>query len=186
MRILVLCLCLIACSQPAWHAAEVSGKLPSLDFTLADTQGQPRRGEDFRGRIALLFTGFTHCPGVCPATLARLATVLESIAGSREQIQVLFVSLDPERDTPEVLEQYVRRFGPWFVGLTGTKLQLEELTRRYFLAYQKQNPGPQGEYEIFHSSQVLVFDRQGRARLLVSLDLPLEDLKADLKRLLEE
>lgn len=186
MRILLLCLCLIACSRTAWHAVDVSGKLAPLDFTLTDTQGKVRRGEDFRGRITLLFTGFTHCPGVCPATLAKLSTVLEGIEGSREHIQVLFVSLDPERDVPEVLEAYVRRFGPWFVGLTGSKAQLEELTKRYFLSFEKLSPTPGGEYEVLHSGQVLVFDRQGRARLLTNADLPLEDLKADLQRLLQE
>ncbi|WP_460034936.1 SCO family protein [Methylothermus subterraneus] len=177
---------LIACSRPTWHAVDVSGKLPPLDFTLAGTHGEIRRGEDFLGRIVLLFTGFTHCPGVCPATLARLAAVLEGIEDSQAKIQVLFVSLDPERDSPEVLEAYVRRFGPWFVGLTGSQAQLEELTRRYFLPYQKQSLGSGGDYEVLHSSQVLVFDRQGRARLLVSAALPEEDLKADLQQLLRE
>ncbi len=186
MRAVLLFLALCACSQPAWHALEITGKLPDLAFTLTDTQGKTRRGEDFRGRIALLFTGFTHCPGICPATLARLATALEGLENSQEQIQVLFVSLDPERDTPEVLESYVRRFGPWFVGLTGTKAQLEDLTRRYFLAFQKQPPDPKGDYEILHSSQALVFDRQGQARLLVPADLALENLRADLQRLVEE
>jgi protein SCO1/2 len=186
MRVwLLICLWLCACSQPAWHALEVRGKLPDLAFTLTDTQGNTVRGEDFRGRITLLFTGFTHCPGVCPATLARLATVLEGIEGSRGRIQVLFVSLDPERDTPEVLSAYVRQFGPWFIGLTGTQAQLADLSRRYFLAYEKL-PATAGEYDILHSSQVLVFDRQGQARLLVPQDLAPQDLKADLQRLLEE
>ncbi|MCX8048507.1 MAG: SCO family protein, partial [Methylohalobius sp.] len=163
MKVLLLLLVLLtSCSQPAWHAVDVGGKLPPLDFSLTDTHGNLKRGEDFRGRITLLFTGFTHCPGVCPATLARLATALEGIEGSQEHIQVLFVSLDPQRDTPEVLERYVRRFGPWFVGLTGTQAQLEEVTKRYFLVYQKAPSMSQGEYEILHSSQVLVFDRQGR------------------------
>lgn len=186
MRILLLCLLLVACGQPSWHAADVSGKLPPLDFTLTDTQGNTRHGEDFRGRITLLFTGFTHCPDVCPTTLAQLATVLQGIEASQERIQVLFVSLDPGRDTPEALEQYVRRFGPWFVGLTGTEAQLQELTRRYFLVFHKQAPTSRGEYEILHSSQILIFDRQGEARLLARADSSPEDLQADLSYLLQE
>ncbi len=186
MRIVLLCLLLVACGQPAWHATEVSGKLPPLGFTLTDTRGNTRHGEDFRGRITLLFTGFTHCPDICPATLAYLATVLQGIEDSQERIQVLFVSLDPERDDPETLEQYVRRFGPWFVGLTGTKAQLQELTRRYFLVFQKQAPTSWGEYQVLHSSQILIFDRQGNARLLARADTAPEGLQADLRYLLQE
>lgn len=186
MKIVLLCLLLVACSQPAWHATDVSGKLPPLDFTLTDTRGNLRHGEDFHGRITLLFTGFTHCPGICPATLAYLATVLQDIEESQEHMQVLFVSLDPERDTPEVLEQYVRRFGPWFIGLTGTQAQLQALTQRYFLAFQKQPPTARGEYEVLHSSQILIFDRQGNARLLARVDTSPEGLQADLRYLLQE
>ncbi len=179
--VLLLCSLLVACSQPAWHTTDVRGKLPPLAFTLTDTQGRLRHGEQFHGRITLLFTGFTHCPDVCPTTLARLATALQGIPGSQARIQVLFVSLDPERDTPDVLERYVRGFGPWFVGLTGTPQQLKELTQRYFLSFAK-NP----DADIIHSSRVLIFDRQGNARLLASADVSVEDLSADLQRLLKE
>lgn len=180
-------LVLSGCDQKAaWRLTDVSGKLPQLDFNLTDTQGQIRHGADFCGKVTLLFTGFTHCPGVCPATLARLATVLEEIEGSREHIQVLFVSLDPERDRPEVLQSYVERFGPWFIGLTGSKAQLDALVQRYFLSYRKESSDMGGNYDVIHSDIVLIFDRRGNVRLLARGSSPPADLRADLERLVEE
>lgn len=185
MGLLLLGLAVAACTRaPAWRTTDVSGKLPPLDFTLTDTAGRVRHGGDWRGRVVLLFTGFTHCPGVCPATLARLATVLEDIEGSRENVRVLFVSLDPERDSGAVLETYVRRFGPWFVGLTGTRAQLDALVRRYFLSYRREETAT--GHTVVHSDVIVVFDRRGRARLLARGTTPLDALKADLNRLLEE
>ncbi len=182
---LLLGLAVAACSRPpAWRTTDVSGKLPPLDFTLTDTAGQVCHGGDWRGRIVLLFTGFTRCPGVCPATLARLATVLGEIEGSEENVRVLFVSLDPEHDRGEVLEAYVRRFGPWFVGLTGTPAQLDALARRYFLGYRREKTAT--GHTVIHSDVIVVFDRRGRARLLARSTTPPDALKADLIRLLEE
>ncbi|BCX89723.1 protein SCO1 [Methylomarinovum tepidoasis] len=182
--VIIAVLLLSACQPKPWRTTDVSGRLPDLDFTLVDTQGQVRHGADFRGKVTLLFTGFTHCPAVCPATLARLATVLETLKADPETVQVLFVSLDPERDTPEALAAYVRRFGPWFVGLTGDRDQLDALTKRYFLGYRKEGEGR--DYDVVHSDIILIFDRQGHARLLARSQTPLEDLQADLERLLAE
>ncbi len=185
--LLLAWLLLPACQPPEdWRLTDVSGKLPPLEFTLTDMTGKIRHGEDYRGKVTLLFTGFTHCPGVCPATLARLATVLEEVAGSRERVQVLFVSLDPERDSPEGLKNYVRRFGPWFIGLTGERGQLDALVRRYFLSYRKESPDASGAYDVIHSDIVVIFDSRGRARLLARSDTPLEDLGRDIRRLMEE
>lgn len=176
---------LMACQErSAWRLTDVSGKLPGLDFNLTDMDGLARQGADFRGKVILLFTGFTHCPGICPATLARLATVLESIDDSTGKIQVLFVSLDPERDSPAQLKNYVSQFGPWFIGLTGSKAQLDALVQRYFLSYRKEMPVKGGDYDVIHSDVIVIFDRNGNARLLARSMAPPEDLKADLQRLL--
>lgn len=184
---LLTVLLLTACPQPpTWRLADVSGKLPPLDFSLTDMEGKVRHGSDYQGKITLLFTGFTHCPGICPVTLARLATVLGEIEGSDENFQVLFVSLDPERDTPGTLKTYVQRFGSGFVGLTGTQEQLDTLVQRYFLSYRKDLPDTTGNYNVIHSDIIVIFDRQGKARLLGRSNTPIEDLREDLEQLREE
>ncbi len=185
---LLLAWLLLPACQPRedWRLTDVSGKLPPLEFTLTDMTGKIRHGGDYWGKVTLLFTGFTHCPGVCPATLARLATVLEGVAGSRERVQVLFVSLDPERDSPEALKNYVRRFGPWFIGLTGTQAQLDALVRRYFLSYRKESPDASGAYNVIHSDIVVIFDSRGKARLLARADTSPENLGRDIRKLMEE
>ncbi len=178
---------LLGCqSRDDWRLTDVTGKLPALEFTLTDMGGEIRHGEDYQGKVTVLFTGFTHCPAVCPATLARLATVLEGIEGSRQRVQVLFVSLDPQRDTPEVLKDYVHRFGTWFIGLTGSRSQLDALVRRFFLSYRKEPPDLSGRYDVIHSDIVVIFDSRGRARLLASGDTPLEDFGHDIQKLMEE
>ncbi len=185
--LLAMLMLLVGCQpQVDWRTTDVTGKLPPLEFTLTDMEGKVRHGEDYRGKVTLLFTGFTHCPGICPATLARLSTVLEQVKGSRGQIQVLFVSLDPQRDTPKALKAYVQRFGPWFVGLTGNDEQLDDLMHRFFLSYRKEPPDESGRYDVIHSDIILIFDRQGHARLLARSNTPLEDLEHDLQGLMEE
>ncbi len=152
-----------------WHESDVSGSLPPLSFGMTDaTTGKPVTAADFRGKVTLLYFGYTLCPDFCPTTLTNLADVLKKLGAEAQDVRVLFVTVDPNRDTLPVLERYVALFAPQMVGLRGTPDELAALARRYRVAYSV-TPGHGGHpYEVTHSSLVYVFDQNGNARLLVS------------------
>jgi protein SCO1 len=157
-------------SRPAtkpYHAADISGFMPPLAFHLTGPAGQPISEQLLRGKTTLLYFGYTHCPDVCPTTLARLSAALRMLGASADGVRVLFVSVDPERDTPAVLARYASYFAPQVIGVSGTDEQLLALTKRYRVAYRRAPPDAQGNYDVYHSSAVFVFDAEGRARLLV-------------------
>lgn len=165
-------LLVLGCSrEPQWRTKSIAGLMPDLAFTLTGEDGAAVTAEDFRGKVNLLYFGYTSCPDVCPITLSRLRGVLASLDSStRERVRVLFVSVDPRRDDPARLRQYTDAFGPSFIGLTGTPEQLDRLTKRYRTTYGYGAPDPEGGYEVSHSSAVFAFDPQGRARLLIRSD----------------
>jgi len=172
-------------SQP-WNLLNITGHMPPLQFTLMRDDGQTVTQKDYLGKPVLLYFGYTNCPDVCPTTLADLATALRQLGPVADQVRVLFVSVDPARDTPAVLKSYTNAFGPWFVGMTGSQEQLVTLTKRYRVAYRLGKPDAKGEYAVYHSSAVFIFDRQGKARLLTSLSDKPDVIATDLKRLLAE
>lgn len=185
-----LCLALAAllagCSSGGenWHSTSIDGVMPDLRFTLTNEDGHSVHASDYKGKVSLLYFGFTHCTDVCPTTLSTLAQAIARLGARADQVRVLFVSVDPKRDTPAVLKAYAREFGPQIVGLTGTQDQLGTLSKRYRVAYSYGKPDGQGNYEVYHSSAIFVFDRDGRTRLLMT---PKEGVKAvaqDLGRLL--
>lgn len=184
---LTLLLALLAgcSSEPAWNTKDISGLMPELAFTLTDENDRQVTAADYGGRVKLLFFGYTSCPDICPTTLGRLQAAFGRLSkAERQQVRVLFVSVDPERDGPAELRDYTRWFGPAFIGLTGTETQLRELSRRYRTTFSYGKPDAHGEYEVSHSSAVFVFDAQGRAQLLLrGSDAP-RAVAADLKRLL--
>ncbi|HET7649698.1 MAG TPA: SCO family protein [Gammaproteobacteria bacterium] len=173
-------------SSRPWGLPDITGHMPDLKFTLTDDNGQQVNQAAFAGKVDLLYFGYTHCPDVCPTTLADLGKVLRQLGPAAAQVRVLFVSVDPARDTPAVLKSYVNAFGPWFVGLSGSQAQLQALTKRYRVAYRLGKPDAQGNYTVYHSSAVFIFDRQGKARLLTDLDDKPDVIATDLKRLLQE
>lgn len=173
-------------SSRPWGLPDITGHMPDLKFTLTDDNGQQVTQAAFAGKVDLLYFGYTHCPDVCPTTLADLGKVLRQLGPAAAQVRVLFVSVDPARDTPAVLKSYVNAFGPWFVGLSGSQAQLQALTKRYRVAYRLGKPDAQGNYTVYHSSAVFIFDRQGKARLLTDLDDKPDVIATDLKRLLQE
>ncbi|MBS0222712.1 MAG: SCO family protein [Proteobacteria bacterium] len=174
-----------------WHALDVSESSSSLAFTMTRaSDGKQVTQADYRGRIVLLYLGYTFCPDVCPTTLSNLADVLEQLGASSSDVRVLFVTVDPRRDTLPVLAEYAANFAPQVEGLRGTPDQLAALARRYRLVYSV-TPGTKDHpYEVTHSSAIYIFDRSGAARLLVSsFDSPkpdVKDLATDLRRLIEE
>ena len=184
-------LALAGCEQTAkWHAMNVSGSTPALQFAMTRVgDGKPVTAADYRGKIVLLYLGYTNCPDVCPTTLANLASVLRRLGSDANHVRILFVTVDPNRDTPQVLKEYVENFAPQIDGLRGTADQLEALARRYRLVYSVEPETKDHPYEVTHSSAIYVFDGSGAARLLIaSLSTTTPDIPgtaADLKRLVE-
>jgi protein SCO1/2 len=170
-----------------WQLTDVTGHLPDLAFTLTADTGQSVTASAFRGETTLVYFGYTHCPDVCPETMARLMQVLEKLpAADAKQVRILFISVDPARDTPQALHAYVTAFDAQHIrGLTGTDAQVESLAKRYRVAYQMEKRDPNGSYEVTHSSAVYIFDRDGRARLLATSGDSPDAIAHDLQRVIE-
>lgn len=180
---------LSACARDdgQWELANVTGHLPDLNFSLQADNGSTVSGASFAGKTTLVFFGYTHCPDVCPETMARLMQVVAQLGDDARDVRILFISVDPHRDTPQTLHAYVRAFDPQHVvGLSGSERQIADLARRYRVAYQAEKPNGDGNYEVMHSSAVYIFDRTGRARLLATAADPVDIIAGDLKRLIEQ
>jgi protein SCO1/2 len=177
---------LAACAgrDPSYALKNVTGLVSPLEFQLTNQDGQPVTAADYRHDIVLLYFGYTACPDECPTTLATLANALRTLGARSSRVRVLFVSVDPRRDTTEVLKRYVSNFGPEFVGLRGDQAELVDLSKRYRIAYHYEKPDKDGNYEVDHSSAIFVFDGTGRARLLGQSDNTAQQVAADLNRLL--
>jgi protein SCO1/2 len=177
---------LAACTgrDPSYALKNVTGLVSPLEFQLTDQDGQQVTAADYRHDLVLLYFGYTECPDECPTTLAMLANALRTLGPQASHVRVLFVSVDPQRDTTAVLKRYVNNFGPQFVGLRGDPAQLTDLSKRYRIAYHYEKPDKDGNYEVDHSSAVFVFDGDGRARLLAESDNTAPQVASDLHRLL--
>ena len=174
-----------ACSQPvSFNSTDISGSDWGKDFKLIDHRGQPRRLADFKGQVVIVFFGYTQCPDVCPTTLTAMREVMAQLGDSAGRVQVLFISLDPARDTAEVLAQYVTAFDQRFIGLRSDDANTAATAREFKVFYSRQ-PGKTAEsYTIDHSTGSYVFDPQGRLRLLIRHGEATENITADLRKLL--
>jgi protein SCO1/2 len=182
----LLCVLLSACtsSGPPYALANVTGLVSDLRFHLTDQNGRPVTAADYRNDVVMLYFGYTHCPDQCPTTLTTLANALHALGPEAARVRVLFVSVDPRRDSAQVLKRYVGNFGPQFIGLRGGQTELTRLSKRYRISYHYEAPDKYGNYEVDHSSAVFVFDRHGRARLLGQADNTAAQYASDLRRLL--
>ena len=167
-----------------WRLVQVAGHMPDLDFRLTDDQGKPVTGKDYRGKVVLLYFGYTHCPDVCPLTLAQLHVVMQRLGPLADNVRILFVTVDPARDTPEVMRAYVNAFDPRAVGLSGSPGDIEALSKRYRSAFTREPDRADGNYEVSHSSAIYVFDQEGKARLLSTPNNPQSDMIHDLHLLI--
>lgn len=180
-------LCACSHSSGPWQLTNVTGHLPDLDFALTADNGQPVTGASFRGRTTLVYFGYTHCPDVCPETMARLMQVIAELGPDARGVRILFISVDPARDTPQALHAYVGAFDAQHArGLTGTAAQIESLAKRYRVAYQMEKRDPDGSYEVTHSSAVYVFDAQGHARLLATDHDTPDAIAHDVRRVIND
>jgi protein SCO1/2 len=184
--IIIFSLALVAgCdSRPKFKSADITGAEYGKTLALTDHTGKPRRLEDFRGKAVVLFFGFTQCPDVCPTTMLEVASQLKKLGADAERVQVLFVTLDPERDSPELLGKYVTAFDPRFLGLRGDLAATQRAAKEFKIYFEKRKVGD--SYSIDHSGQSYVIDPAGRLRLLVRPDRLESDLADDLRTLLKE
>ncbi|MBK4734746.1 SCO family protein [Noviherbaspirillum pedocola] len=173
-----------ASSQAQFRNTDVTGLGYARDFTLTDQNGKPRTLADFRGKAVVVFFGYTHCPDVCPTTMAEMAGVMKELGPQADRVQVLFITLDPARDTPEVLKAYVPAFDPRFLGLSGSQEQIDAVAKEFRVFYQKVPGKEPGSYTLDHTAGSYVFDPQGRVRLFVRHGQGPEPIAHDLKLLL--
>ena len=189
----VLALALVACSDRAgppsppspFNSTDISSVEWGRDFHLTDHDGKPRSIADFKGKVVMLFFGFTHCPDVCPTTLAEMAQVRSKLGEDGRRVQGLFVTIDPQRDTPQVLAQYVPAFDSSFLGLYGDKDITAALAREFKFFYSAQKSDAQGNYTVDHSSVIYVFDPGGRLRLMMRPGTDVDVMAADVALLLK-
>ena len=184
---LMLACALTACNdgKPSFKNTDITGADYAKGFALTDHTGKARTLADFNGKVVSIFFGFTHCPDVCPTTLAEMKGVLDKLGpDDAKRVQVLFVTIDPERDTPALLANYVPAFHPSFIGLAGSPEATAKMAKDFKVFYQKVPGKTPGSYSMDHSAGSYVYDPQGRLRLFVRHGMPLEGLVADFKLLL--
>ena len=184
---LVLAVAAAGCSKPAGEsfiATDVTGAPWGKRLSLADHTGKPRSLEDFKGKVVIVFFGYTHCPDVCPTTLAALREAKQQLGADGDKLQVLFVTVDPERDTREVLSVYVPAFDPAFLGLSGDLEATQQAAKEFKILFQKSAGATPTSYTVDHSAQVFIFDPRGRLRLLAKPDFKVDAYVHDLRMLL--
>jgi protein SCO1 len=169
----------------AFKAIDITGAEYAQGFDLPDAQGQRRTLADFKGKVTLVFFGFTHCPDVCPTTMLELAQVKKALGADGERVQGIFITVDPERDTPELLKAYVNNFDPSFVALRGTDEETKALAKSFKVFYAKVPGKVEGQYTMDHTAASFVFDPKGKIRLYTRYGSGAEALQSDLKLLLD-
>lgn len=174
----------LAPPKSPFHGVDVTGMEAGSSLKLPDADGRTRSLADFRGKVVVVIFGYTQCPDVCPTTLSDYATALKRLGADADQVQVLFVTVDPKRDTAALLREYVGAFDPRFVALRGDPSQVEGVTREFHI-YVEERPGKTPDsYTVDHSSQVFAFDRNGRLRLMLPAGTSATDVASDLRILL--
>ena len=183
---LALAGCDRAGTAPAgFKAIDITGAEYARDFDLPDANGRRRTLADFKGRVVVVFFGFTHCPDVCPTTMLELAEVKKSLGPDGERVQGIFITVDPERDTPELLRPYVNNFDPDFVALRGTPEETAALAKNFKVFFAKVPGKTEGNYTMDHTAASFVFDPKGKIRLYTRYGSGAEVLKSDLRMLLD-
>ncbi|WP_374675901.1 SCO family protein [Ideonella sp.] len=177
----------VGCSRPepvAFKGIDITGATYAQTLNLTDASGQPRTLADFKGKVAVVFFGYTQCPDVCPTTLAEVAAAKQMLGAEGSKLVGVFVTVDPERDTPEVLKAYVANFGSDFVALRGSLDETKAIARDFKVFYAKVPGQTEGSYTIDHTANAFVFDPQGRVRLVERYGSGPEALAHDVKALL--
>jgi protein SCO1/2 len=169
-----------------WHGMEIQSTQPVTNFTLTGPGEQPVSLVDFRGKVVMIYFGYTFCPDVCPATMVELRDALDILGRRREDVQVLMITVDPERDTAEVLEEYLAHFDESFIGLTGTPDELIAVTAPMGIFFERHEGSAASGYLVDHTATVAVLDKDGKLRLIYPFGITGEEMAADLKYLVRE
>jgi protein SCO1/2 len=178
---------LAACSdrKPSFNAVDITGADYAKGFTLADADGKQRTLADFKGKVVVMFFGYAQCPDVCPTTMTEMAQVKQQLGSDGDKLQVLFVTVDPERDTPAVMKAYMGAFDPAFVALIPTPEQLAALAKDYKVYYKKVDGKTPTSYSMDHSAASFVYDTEGRLRLYARYGAGVPAMVSDLRALLK-
>ncbi len=172
-------------SKSPFHSVDITGITGyGQDFRLTDHAGTRRTMADFRGKVVAIFFGYTSCPDVCPTTLSDMRQVMQRLGPQSEKVQVLFITIDPRRDTVATLGQYVPSFNPTFIGLTGDDSAIKDATRAFKIIAREVEGKTPDTYTVDHTAGLFVFDPQGRLRLMVPYGLAVEKVAEDIKRLM--
>jgi protein SCO1/2 len=182
------CVGLAACSdpKPSFNAVDMTGADYAKGFVLKDADGKERTLADFKGKVVVLFFGYAQCPDVCPTTMTEMAQVKQQLGKDGDKLQVLFVTVDPERDTPEVMKAYMGAFDPAFVALIPTQEQLAAMAKDYKAYYKKVDGKTPTSYSMDHSAASYIYDTQGRLRLYARYGAGVAPMVADVQALIKQ
>jgi protein SCO1/2 len=191
--VLAAALALVACdrapvgaAKPSFKAVDITGADYARTLSLPDAEGKTRTLADFKGKVTVLFFGYTQCPDVCPTTMAELAEVKRSLGKDGDRVQGVFVTIDPERDTPKLLKNYITAFDPSFVALRGSDEQTKAVAKEFKVYYAKVEGREPGSYTMDHTAGSFIYDTQGRLRLFTRYGGGAQALASDIKALLAE
>jgi protein SCO1/2 len=178
---------LAACSEskPSFNAVDITGADYAKDFSLTDASGRVRTMADFKGKVVVLFFGYAQCPDVCPTTMTEMAQLKQQLGADGDKLQVLFVTVDPERDTRDVMKAYMGAFDPSFIALIPTPEQLPPLAKDFKVYYKKVEGKTPTSYSMDHSAASFVYDPQGRLRLYARYGTPVPAMASDIQALLK-
>ena len=182
--VLLLTACKPSGETSSLFGTDITGADFASGFELTDHQGNKRHLADFEGKVVALFFGFTHCPDICPTTMSDLSAAMKLMGERSEDVQVLFVTVDPERDTQEVLAKFVPSFDSRFIGLTGTAEEIDETAKTFKIFYARQQEAGQAGYSFDHSAGIYVFDKKGKIRIYLKYGQKPVEIAHDLSRLL--
>ncbi|RMX10664.1 SCO family protein [Vandammella animalimorsus] len=174
-------------SEPAakFHTLDISGVDYAKGFSMPDAHGQQRSLADFAGKVVFVYFGFAQCPDICPTTMLEMAEVKKLLGEDGDKLQIVFVTVDPERDTPEVMRAYMQSFDPQAVALVGNAEQIAAMARDFKVFYEKKPGSTPDTYTIDHSASGYMYDPQGRLRLYVRYGTPVDQIAADVRQLLQ-
>ncbi len=186
---LIVLIALVATYQyslpPVYNGTQIEPPKQMPDFALPAVSGSTHLSS-FHGKVTVLFFGFTHCTDICPATLAKLNEALTKIGDHTSDVNVIFISVDYKRDTPQTVAAYAAKFRPSFVGLTGSQAEIDTVTKQYGIFYKLGEPDSTGNYEVEHTAAVMALDRQGRLEMTWTPDQQPAEIAADLENLVNK